>query len=556
MKPLPYFFLFESDVQKSVLPNKFTFPFYYNPHDLSEIASKKLQDYLENQSDFQHNFGLNPNQSGLIIGKMFGVLVCQNRQGQIGYLWAFSGKLGESNAHKMFVPTIFDMLPEDGFYKIEEEQLNILNRKIEELEKATAFLDAKNQLDNLKKQALEEIQNQKLAIKNQKTLRDDKRKIAEKELAFHLFKELQKQFSEESKQASILLKQMTKFWNFTIANAREIVSKFEKEIQDLKEIRKNKSKALQLQLFDQYMFLNSKLEQKTVGEIFENNPPAGAGECALPKLLQYAYQNELKPIAMAEFWWGTSPKSELKKHKNYYPACKSKCEPILAHMLKHIDLEANPFLENTAINKEIEVVFEDEHLAVIHKPAEMLSVPGKNVKDSVYQRVFDLYPNATGPLVVHRLDMSTSGLLLIAKSEAIYKALQSQFIKRTIKKTYVALLDGVLTANEGEINLPLRLDIENRPYQVVCYDFGKQAKTKWKKIEEKDGKTRVHFYPISGRTHQLRVHASHKDGLNCAIIGDDLYGSKSDRLYLHAEEITFEHPISKEEMTIFKAAEF
>ncbi|MEQ3690673.1 MAG: RluA family pseudouridine synthase, partial [Flavobacterium sp.] len=323
-----------------------------------------------------------------------------------------------------------------------------------------------------------------------------------------------------------------------------------------KEIRSFKSVQLQQQLFDNYAFHNQYKKSKSLGEIFKNNPPAGAGECAAPKLLHYAFQNDLKPIAMAEFWWGESPKSEIKKHKQFYPACTGKCEPILKHMLLDIKMDENPFLNNTAENQDIEIVFEDDYLSVIHKPHEFLSVPGKNVKDSVYQRVKDLYSNATGPLIVHRLDMSTSGLMLIAKSEEVYKNLQSQFLKRTVQKKYVALLNGIVTPNEGFIDLPLRVDLDNRPNQLVCYEHGKSARTKFEVISRENNKTRIHFYPISGRTHQLRIHASHKLGLDCPIIGDDLYGTKANRLHLHAEEITFEHPISNEKITILKEADF
>ena len=294
-----------------------------------------------------------------------------------------------------------------------------------------------------------------------------------------------------------------------------------------------------------------------MGEIFNNNPPAGAGECAAPKLLNYAFEHQLKPIAMAEFWWGQSPKSEIRKHKQFYPACKSKCEPILlSHMLMGLEMESNPFEENPAAGKNIEIVYEDDILLVINKPAEFLSVPGKKISDSVYQRMKEKYPEATGPLVVHRLDMSTSGLMLIAKDEATYVKLQSQFIKRTISKRYVALLDGVLHDNEGSIDLPLRVDLEDRPRQLVCYDHGKPAQTKWKKIKIINNQTLVYFYPITGRTHQLRVHASHELGLKTPIIGDDLYGTKSNRLHLHAEQLIFIHPISNKKICFHCEAEF
>lgn len=548
---------FKSDISGISLPEKFTFPFYYEPHELSILASHELQSYLETQTNFEHNFGLRENQEGLVIGKMFGVLVCENSNGELGYLWAFSGKLANGNHHEYFVPTIFDMLQKDGFYKIEEETVNVINREIERLEQSENYLKAIEFIKTINLQAEKDIQNQKERIKSEKINRDEKRLIAEQTLDFESYKAVQKELSEASKQESILLKQMTKYWNIQKENAKNELDILVSEIVVLKELRKQKSSTLQQKLFDAYSFLNQFGERKSIGEIFNNNPPAGAGECAAPKLLHYAFENKLKPIAMAEFWWGKAPNSEIRKHKQFYPACKSKCEPILmTHMLQGLDMEANPFEENPAEGKDIKIVYEDEVLLVVSKPAEFLSVPGKKIQDSVYQRIKELYPEATGPLIVHRLDMSTSGLLLIAKDEETYVKLQSQFIKRTIKKRYVALLDGVLKEKQGFIDLPLRVDLDDRPRQLVCYEHGKQAQTKWEVIEVKDNQTRVYFYPISGRTHQLRIHASHEMGLKTPIIGDDLYGKKSNRLHLHAEQLIFTHPITKEILTIQEAADF
>ncbi|MVO10854.1 RNA pseudouridine synthase [Flavobacterium sp. TP390] len=551
-----YFQPFKTDISDIPLPDKFTFPFYYEPHELSILAAKELQKYLTSQTDFEHNFGLQENQTGLVIGKMFGVLVCQDKEENLGYLWAFSGKLAENNHLNYFVPPVFDMLQQDGFFKKEEEVLNAINQEIESLKKDNNYLLTKEHWATTQKKATEDLQNQKERIKQLKIARDVKRQNFPTNASPTEIEAFEYELSEESKKESILLKKMTKYWNYQLENAKKEMQVFSDKITELKELRKQKSGELQQQLFKQYAFLNQNKKLKSIGAIFDNNPPAGSGECAAPKLLQYAFENDLTPIAMAEFWWGQSPKSEVRKHQQFYPACRSKCEPILEHMLEGVIMDDNPFLENPAEGKEIEIVFEDEYLAVINKPAEFLSVPGKNVKDSVFQRVKELYPEASGPLIVHRLDMSTSGLLLIAKSEAIYKELQSQFIKRTVQKRYVALLDGMVASDEGYIDLPLRVDLDNRPNQLVCYEYGKPAQTKYKVIERKEGKTRIHFFPISGRTHQLRVHASHISGLNCPIIGDDLYGIKEKRLYLHAEEITFNHPITKQNVTVFKPANF
>ncbi len=539
---------FKTNISSIPLPEKFTFPFYYEPHELSVIASTELQNYLENQTDFEHNFGLNPTQKGLVIGKMFGVLVCQNETGEIGQLWAFSGKLADSNHHEKFVPTVYDMLDEKGFYKIGEDALNQITSEIESLKKSEEFKNVFQNLENTKIEAFNDIQRQKENIKIQKKLRDAIRKS-------ETFNE--EELKNASQQEGILLKKMTQFWNYKIEAVQKEFDLINSKIESLKLERKQKSAALQQRLFAEYTFLNQFGTLKSIGEIFEGNPPAGAGECAAPKLLHYAFAHKLKPIAMAEFWWGKSPNSEIRKHKQFYPACKSKCEPILMqHMLNGLEMEENPFENNPATGKDISIIYDDEYLVLINKPAEFLSVPGKQIKDSVYQRVKVLYPNATGPLIVHRLDMSTSGIMILAKNETIHKKLQSQFIKRTIKKRYVALLDGIIEENEGFIDFPLRVDLNDRPRQLVCYEHGKTAQTRWQKIEVKDNKTRVYFYPITGRTHQLRVHASHELGLKTPILGDDLYGKKANRLHLHAEQLTFVHPISKDEMTFTVEAEF
>lgn len=552
-----FFQTFQTDISGISLPEKFTFPFYYQPHPLSEIAATELQNYLETQTDFEHNFGLNETQTGLIIGKMFGVLVCQDKNDNLGYLWAFSGKLANENHHNYFVPTIFDMLSENSFFRQEETLLNAYNRKIEALENDFYYLKEIENFKTAKIQAEAELQQQKSRIKEQKILRDEKRRLLEPTLNEEELQHLNFELSEDSKQESILLKKMTKYWKLTLLAMEEKVTVFTNEINQLKEERKAKSSQLQQKLFAEYFFFNQNKEKKSLGEIFNDNPPAGAGECAAPKLLHYAFEHDLKPICMAEFWWGQSPNSEVRQHKQFYPSCKSKCEPILMeHMLKGIEMDENPFQINPAEGKDIEIVYEDEVMLAINKPAEFLSVPGKTIYDSVYARMKEKFPEATGPLIVHRLDMSTSGIMLIAKNEATYIKLQSQFINRTIKKRYVALLDGLLEQSYGYIDLPLRVDLDDRPRQLVCYEHGKPAQTKWKTIEVKDGKTKVHFHPITGRTHQLRVHASHSLGLHTPIVGDDLYGTKADRLYLHAEWIQFEHPVTKEVMEILVEAKF
>ena len=545
------------EVANSILkPEKFTFPFYYEAHPLAKIATEMLQNHLETQTDWEHNFGLYSQQNGLVIGKMFGVLVVENTEGKLGFLAAFSGKLAESNHIPGFVPPVFDLLLPNGFFKKEEEILNQINRDLEVLQSQPAYLQTVQSYHKIVLDAEEDILNHKNQIKKNKISRDEKRIWAEQNLDFESYKLLQKELSQQSKEDNILLKKMNHFWGLQKLESQKELQLWLDQINQLKELRKQKSSDLQKLIFTKYTFLNAKNEFKSLGAIFENNPPAGAGECAAPKLLHYAFANGFQPITLAEFWWGQSPKSEVRQHQQFYPACRSKCEPILNHMLQGLEVDENPLLQNPAEGQELATIFEDEWLLVVTKPAEFLSVPGKNIQDSVYERMRTAYPKATGPLVVHRLDMSTSGLLLIAKSEEVYKKLQAQFIQRTIQKRYVALLDGILDQKAGIINLPLRVDLDNRPQQLVCYEYGKKAQTRFEVIEIKNNQTKVYFYPITGRTHQLRVHAAHADGLYCPIVGDDLYGTTGKRLCLHAEQLTFEHPVTREKLTVQQEADF
>ncbi len=556
----PLFIPFASSISSIKLPERFTFPFYYEPHALCRLAAKELQDYLSTQKDWQHNFGLDPQKEGMIIGKMFGVLVVQDQNGIFGYLAAFSGKLANANHLPNFVPPVFDMLTKDGFYKIEEEQISALNDEIEQLEQAHEFLEAQTHFESEQQLRTERLARSKTALKTAKNIRKVRREEAQDFLSKEEYADFLEALKKESLNQQYYHKRLTKYWDQRLEKSQTAYQKLVDQIRQLKTERKTRSAALQERLFKEYSFLNQAGEMKSLYDIFLPTaykiPPAGAGECAAPKLLHYAFQHQLKPIAMAEFWWGQSPRSEIRQHQQFYPACRGKCEPILKHMLQGIDLDENPMLTNPAIGKKLTILFEDEHLAVIEKPHEFLSVPGRTIQDAVATRMKQRYPTATGPLVVHRLDMSTSGIMLIAKNNEIYKHLQAQFIQRSVQKRYVALLGGLLLQKEGLIDLPLRLDYDDRPRQCVCYEHGKAAQTKWEVIAQENGKTRIYFYPVTGRTHQLRVHAAHQLGLNLPIVGDDLYGKKADRLYLHANWIAFEHPISKKSIEFESSAPF
>ena len=555
----PKLISFHSDVSHILRPEKFTFPFYYDPHQLAYLAMDQLQDYLQNQNDWVHNFGLDDRQEGLVIGKMFGVLVVETDQKEIGFLAAFSGKLADSNDFDYFVPPVFDLLDSEGFFRKEEVVINELTLEIAALEQDETYLDSKKELQKTQTAYQEELQKYKQEIKaakaERKQIRGNSEHLAPVELE-DLLEDLRKQSIREQ----YFLKDFTDSNKKKIAVLQEKVDGYEKQLNDLREKRKNMSNTLQGEIFDSYYFLNARKEKRSLQSIFQNTidhkPPAGAGECAAPKLLQYAFEHDLKPLCLGEFWWGASPKSEVRVHKQVYPACRGKCEPILGHMLEGVETDENPMLQNPAENKELDIVFEDDYLVIVNKPAEFLSVPGKNIDDSVYTRMKEKYPEATGPLIVHRLDMSTSGILVLAKDKNVHKHLQKQFIKRNVQKRYVALLDGTVEENSGIIDLPLRVDLDDRPRQLVCYEHGKRAVTKWEVVERRGNQTLIYFYPITGRTHQLRVHAAHSLGLNAPILGDDLYGRKESRLHLHAQFLQFTHPITKEALKIKVDAEF
>lgn len=548
------------EVENQEIPEIFNYPFYYTPNSLCKRASEELQGYLENQQDFQHNFGLGKHQEGLVIGKMFGIMIVQRKNGQYGYIAAFSGKLAESNFVNGFVPPIYDTLDQEGFYKIGEQQLNEYTKQIKLLETKDSYITLQNEYKQAEIDYQEALADYKKFMKAEKVKRKKSREEAKKNLDDLALEQHLSMLEKESIHQHYRLKDLKNHWTEKIEALKTKLSEEQHIIDDKKEQRKTLSNSLQHKLHQQYSFLNAREESKGLSEIFEQTvmkvPPAGSGECAAPKLFQFAYLNDLKPICMAEFWWGASPKSEVRKHKNYYPSCKGKCEPILGHMLEGLQVEENPLLQYNNSVKSIEIIYEDEYLLAVNKPHEFLSVPGKEIKDSVLARIKKMYPDAKGPLLVHRLDMSTSGILLVAKNEYIHKKLQFQFIKRYVNKRYVAILDGELKEDSGLIDLPLIGDFYDRPRQKVCYETGKQAKTRFKVLDRTNQRTRIQFFPITGRTHQLRVHAAHKNGLNMPIKGDDLYGKKADRLYLHAEFIQFEHPISKEKMSIKCPAPF
>lgn len=434
-------------------PERFTYPFCYEPHPLCQLAAEEVKRELTGMQ--------------LTEGKMFGVLVVATAGG-FGFLAAYSGLLEGRNDWPYFVPPVFDAQQPDGYFKQTERKISALNQQMDE----TPHLD--------------------------------------------------------QEPAPLALQ------------------------------RKMMSERLQTWLFHQYKFLNAKGETKDLVEIWQDYhcsarirkkyplPPGGTGDCCAPKLLQYAYSHQLKPLCMAEFWWGPSPKSEIRHHGEFYPACRGKCKPVLTWMLQGLEVDSSPDADGFP-HLQPEVVWEDETMAVLNKPTGMLSIPGRTEDYSVAVWAKQRWP---GAIPAHRLDMWTSGILLIAKTLEAYHDLQRQFEQRTVKKKYLAIVEGVPRKEHGIIDLPLLSDPMNRPRQTVDYAHGKRAITEYRVLYYymQEGRSLLALWPHTGRTHQLRMHCAHKDGLGCPIVGDELYGRKADRLYLQAQAISFAHPTTGKRM--------
>lgn len=458
-------------------PQRFTYPFCYEPHPLCQLAAKEVQAYIAAHPEIREDADQ---------GKMFGVLVVRREDraygankanepceaGAYAFLAAYSGLLAGRNDWEYFVPPVYDAQQPDGHFKTTEREISRLTKES--------------------------------GNSGNPELSGDFRQL---------------------------------------------------------------SQELQMWLFHQYQLLNARGEVKDLVDIWQEYynrpkllrkyplPPGGTGDCCAPKLLQYAYQQGLKPLCMAEFWWGATTKTELRHHLNYYPACRGKCKPILTWMLQGLDVDPDPELLGLQ-QMELPVVYEDEWLVVVDKPSGLLSVPGRIGQYSVEAIMQQRYP---GCVVAHRLDMGTSGLLIVAKTQEVYHTLQEQFVKHQVKKKYLAVLEEPNSLNtqsipntpilsQGRISLPLRPDPMNRPRQLVDLEHGKRAVTDYEFLSERV----VALWPQTGRTHQLRIHCAHPDGLGRPIVGDELYGTrqKDQRLMLHAAELWFQHPVTRQSMHI------
>ena len=593
------------------VPARMNNPLDYEPHPLCIEACREVQEILARREDWQEE---------IARGKMFGVLIVENVKTDAdkpergyqtadadkpergyqtaddeapkwGYLAAYSGQIGGRSDWEDFVPAVFDYLQPDGYFKTHEAEISRINLSISQLEKDERMKEARTLIRQLQEERKRTIAAYQEKMKEAKAKRDSRRE------AGNLSEAEEAEMIRESQFMKAELRRLKKSLSEKTALETEFED-YQENILRLKQLRKQLSDALQQWLFSQFRMLNQEGESKDLLEIFRDEalkeypqaaiatsriaalkmvPPAGSGECCEPKLLQYAYQHGYKPLQMAMFWWGESPKEEIRHHLQFYPACNGKCKPILHWMLPPSVFESPASAENgidgqkgtlpkpvEMLYEQVETLYEDRELTVIHKPAGLLSVPGKDAaQPSVYALMRRKYPEATGPLIVHRLDMATSGLMIIAKTEFAYHRLQKEFLNHRVQKKYIAIISekeisGKEIPEKGIISLPLLPDYLNRPRQMVNHEQGKEAITEYEILERIDGShLRIALYPKTGRTHQLRVHCAHQEGLNAPILGDPLYGNeKAARLHLHAEEITFEHPLTGKKITIKRKADF
>ena len=570
------------------IPERMNNPLDYQPHPLCIAVCKELQTYLAEREDWKEEIDK---------GKMFGILIVENAKpepgaSEIGYLAAYSGQIGGRSDWDDFVPAVFDYLQPDGYFKTHEAEISDINQRIKQLEGNEHIKEAKSLILQLQEERKQTIAAYQEKMKEAKAKRDARRKTG------NLTPEEEAEMVKESQFMKAELRRLKKSLSekTTLETEYEV---FQADILRLKQLRKTLSDALQQWLFSQFRMQNHEGKMKDLLEIFRDAalrdypqatlatsriaalkmvPPAGSGECCEPKLLQYAYLHGYKPLQMAMFWWGESPKEEIRHHLQFYPACNGKCKPILHWMLPD-----RVFDSKIAEKQALEILYEDDQLAVIHKPSGLLSVPGKDSSQpSVYSIMRKKYPAASSPLIVHRLDMATSGLMIIAKTDFAYHRLQNEFLHHRVQKKYIAIIGckdqeacdkiwekakkeelkeegkSSISAGKQKISLPLMPDYLDRPRQIVNHEQGKEAITEYEVLDRIDAThLRLALYPKTGRTHQLRVHCAHHEGLNAPILGDPLYGNeKASRLHLHAEEITFEHPFTGKEINIKREADF
>ncbi|NNB96496.1 RluA family pseudouridine synthase [Corallococcus exiguus] len=557
----PLVTLLEPAPRADELPGAFPSPFdAVGPHALARRAAESLQAML------REGF-IAPGIASAVLqgpdgGKMFGVLVVRQPDGTLGVLRAFSAMLAGRWDVPGFVPPVFDREERARVEPVADATVKSLLARAEMWSTSEELRRVRE--DDDARQTREATEREAMRVRHEDRRRQRHGRRAAIVAMSALTETERAQALHALDQESRGDKAEKRRWDAAQEEARHLLAparaKAERRVRALDRLRRIVSRAFMKQFHDTYAITNARGETRPLRSLYGGaEPPSGAGDCAGAKLLAYAFAHGLQPVALAEFWWGTPPASGGRIQGAFYPACRDKCGPLLPFMLEGLEVSApRVFVPPPAPTPDLSIVFEDAWLVVIDKPCGLLSVPGRDASllDSVLTRLRARYPNATGPLLAHRLDLDTSGLLVAALDSRTHASLQRQFLHRDVAKRYVALIDGPVHGGPGTITLPLRVDLDDRPRQIVDPIHGKPAVTDWEVLHRAASHTRVAFHPRTGRTHQLRVHAAHPQGLGAPIVGDPLYGHAGLRLHLHAEALSFVHPATGQRVSFTRAAPF
>lgn len=555
--------LFAPPPAASALPTRLPSPFAREPHPLARRAAEELM------ADLRAGLAANAGLDAPGGGKMFGVLVCRRpADGAVGYLRAFSGMLGGRWAVDGFAPPVFDATARDAWWPASEVELAVLEAQRADLADRADAQAARAALADVT--ARHAAESEALRARHAANRAGRHAARAARGTATAAATGTATAFAPDTTAASgAALDQASRA---DTAEKRELRARHAAEraaaaapvraldaaLGALAAARAEKSRGFLARIHAGYALTTFRGETRALRDVFAPDaPPGGAGDCAAPKLLAHAQRLGLRPLALAELWWGAPPATGGRLAGAFYPACRGKCGPLLPALLDGLPTDLAPqFGGGPIAADEPRTLLADAHVVVVAKPCGLLSVPGRGgaLRDSVLARLRARDPDATGPLVVHRLDLDTSGVLLVARDPASHAALQAQFARREVQKRYIAWLDGDLAADAGTVDLPLRVDLDDRPRQLVDAVHGKPAVTTYRVLARAGGRTRVELSPRTGRTHQLRVHCA--VGLGAPITGDRLYGTPADRLELHAESLAFAHPSTGERVEVCWPAPF
>lgn len=524
-------------------------PFEYTPDEECKAAFRELESRIDalraSEVEAEREFCRE-----LDAGKMLGILIAQDAEGERHTLYAFSGQIGDGEFHfPGFVGPAFDYLQPDGYFKAHEGEIFRQNREIADFENYI-LREVLAEYEEQKGMADAEIEEYK------RHCAESKRERAQRRASGNCSAEELQAMTRQSQFEKAELRRIKKRAEERLAPYELKLKAARESLAAMKEARRRDSENLQDWLFSNFKVLNAEGDSKSLKEIFAATPskipPSGSGECCAPKLLHAAYSRGFKPLKIAEYWYGRSKRGEVRVHGHHYPACRGKCWPVLGWMLK--GLEVTPALDFNAdlsmsVDK-LKILFENEWFCVVEKPEGLLSVPGRSAAPSVQSLLEERYGLQKRVKVAHRLDRDTSGLLIAAFGDEAFSTIQALFSRREVKKRYSSVLEGDFRElgheERGEIRLPLSPDWIDRPRQRVDHEEGKEALTEYEFTAVREGRSHVYFYPHTGRTHQLRVHAASEQGLSMPISGDKLYGNPNNqerRMMLHADRMEFIFPL-------------